>query len=217
MKRIARNALALAVSALWSASTHAMVGCGPGDVTLGVNALGTPGPATSCFAGRGNRLDLDWLNEPDSPVFDATHPWATAAKDEAQAGDPGESFTLSGMRFSVSGATGDSSGAWSLSWTPVTGDAGRLLDLVVVLKASNTWYGYFFENQALDASGSRNGTWQVSFLDRRGRIPDLAYLAVLGRNADGGVPPAVVPLPPSVLLLGSALAAAGLLRRRHLA
>jgi hypothetical protein len=215
MKLASRSIVAVALATLWTGSAQAVVACDPGDVTLGLDGLSNPIPADLCYQGDGNNLDLGWLNAQGDPIADPAYPWVMLAKDEAEPGGSDESFSLGGLSFSVTGAVEGSSGVWTLSWTPAAEGVGTVIDLTVVLKASNTWYGYLLENESLDASGSRDGTWEVTFLNGGGQIPDLSYLAVLGRPAEGGIPPAAIPLPASVLLLGSAIAGLGTIGRRR--
>lgn len=88
-------------------------------------------------------------------------------------------------------ASGHTSGNWSLLATDTNGLDGlnlpMELDLVVVLKASNRYAAYFFDDAILD--GSDGGTWSVAFTNHGGQVPGLSYLGLYVRvDADGGIP-----------------------------
>lgn len=136
--------------------------------------------------------------------------WSLGAKDNIGGSD--SSNTVLGITFSVV-ATAGKSGSWTVNGTgpglPTT------LDLIGVLKGSNNYAAFFFDNVAFD--GSSGGNWSISFVNNGGRIPDLSHLSVYVRAGDpgGGTPPQAIPEPASIALAGLAMLGAGLASRRR--
>lgn len=114
--------------------------------------------------------------------------WMLLAKDSDK------SFaSFMGVQFDLD-TTGGKSGTWSLSAFDTSGLDGlnvpMELDLVVVLKASNRYAAYFFDDMVLD--GSNAGTWSIGFTNHGGQIPGLSYFGLYVRvDEDGGIPSAI--------------------------
>jgi hypothetical protein len=119
--------------------------------------------------------------------------------------------TFGGVQFSVEGLDpGNTSGSYTLSWTddppPPGGELPLVLDMTIVLKASNSYAAYLFndvvfgEDPAGSGSGSGSGTWQIHFTNGGGRIPDLSHASIYFR--DPGNP---MPAPGTLLLLSLGL------------
>lgn len=136
--------------------------------------------------------------------------WTLLAKDSDK------SFaSFMGVDFKLD-ASGHTSGGWSLLATDTNGLEGlnlpMELDLVVVLKASNRYAAYFFDDAVLD--GSDGGTWSVAFTNHGGQVPDLSYLGLYVRiDEDGGIP--AIPEAHTYALMLVGLGLVGLAARRR--
>jgi hypothetical protein len=132
--------------------------------------------------------------------------------------DKGESplpASFMGVEFALD-ASGHTAGNWSLAGTDLNGSAllnvPMELDVVAVLKASNRYAAYYFDDVVLD--GTDGGTWSIAFANHGGQIPGLSHLSFYVRvDGDGGVPS---PIPEArtyaMMLVGLALV--GLMARR---
>jgi hypothetical protein len=114
--------------------------------------------------------------------------WTLLAKDETML-----PATFMGIAFEL-GTAGGKSGTWTLAGTDINGvpllNLPAELDLVAVLKASNRYTAYFFDDAVLD--GTDGGTWSIPFLNHGGQIPDLSHMSVYVRiDEDGGTPAAI--------------------------
>lgn len=130
--------------------------------------------------------------------------------------DTDKSFaSFMGVEFNLD-TSGSKSGTWSLSAFDTNGLEGlnvpMELDLVVVLKASNRYATYFFDDMVLD--GSNAGTWSIGFTNHGGQVPDLSYFGVYVRiDEDGGIP--AIPEAHTYALMLVGLGLVGLAARRR--
>lgn len=135
--------------------------------------------------------------------------WTLLTKDETTGW-----ATFMGIAFDLD-RTGTRSGTWALSaYDPDTTAPLNLpveLDVVAVLKASNRYAAYFFDDAVFD--GSDGGTWSVAFVNGGGQIPDLSHLSFYVRiDEDGGIPSAI-PEPGTYALFLAGLALVGFAAR----
>jgi len=114
--------------------------------------------------------------------------WTLLTKDESM-----RPATFMGIAFEL-GTSDGKSGTWTLAGTDINGapllNLPAELDLVAVLKASNRYAVYFFDDVVLD--GTDGGTWSIPFLNHGGQIPGLSHMSVYVRiDEDGGMPSAI--------------------------
>lgn len=114
--------------------------------------------------------------------------WTLLTKDESM-----RPATFMGIEFELD-TSGGKSGTWALAGTDMNGapllNLPAELDLVFVLKASNRYAAYFFDDAVLD--GTDGGTWSIPFANHGGRIPALSHMSVYVRiDEDGGIPSSI--------------------------
>lgn len=139
--------------------------------------------ATDCY---GVVMGNDKLSAVNSLAWG--NDWTLLGKDESML-----PAAFMGIAFEA-GTSGGRSGTWTLAGTDINGapllNLPVELDLVTVLKASNRYTAYFFDDAVLD--GTDGGTWSILFMNHGGQIPDLSHLSVYARiDRDGGVPAAI--------------------------
>jgi hypothetical protein len=119
--------------------------------------------ATDCYgvvAGNDKLSTVDSLDWGDG--------WTLLTKDESAL-----PVVFMGIEFDLD-TTGGQSGAWTLAGSDVNG-APMELDVVAVLKASNRYALYYFDNVGFD--GTVDGTWSIAFRNHGGQIPDLSHMS----------------------------------------
>jgi hypothetical protein len=102
-----------------------------------------------------------------------------------------------------SGTTGN----WSVH---NTGAANMVLDLVFAMHAADAGAGFLFDNQAINAGQTLNGTWRIEwFTGGNNAYPDFSNLALFGRDVSA------LPEPGEYGMLLVGLGMLGLLARRR--
>lgn len=130
-----------------------------------------------------NALNLNWGTD-----------WAFLAKDDNPGNALNGTGSFMGIDFSLS-ATAGTTGNWSLTGT---GNVPTTLDLIGVLKGSNQYALYLFDDVAFD--GNDGGTWEMTFGNGKKQLAELSHLSLYVRQGNN-----VVPEPASVFLLGAGL------------
>jgi len=115
--------------------------------------------------------------------------------------------SLDGVSFhwGITGVPG-SSGGWSIA-----ADQSVTLDLVVAMHASNYSGAFLFDDIQLTANQTQLGTWQISWLNNGGQVPDYSNASLWVR--DVSVSP--VPEPTTYGLMLAGLGLVGFLARRR--
>ena len=124
--------------------------------------------------------------------------WTLLTKDESPA-----PATFMGIAFDLD-TTGGKWGGWSLDARDVNGASQLNLpvefDVVVVLKASNRFAAYLFDDAVFD--GTDGGTWSIAFENQGGQIPRLSHMSFYVRiDEDGGIPSAIPEARTSAMML----------------
>ena len=134
----------------------------------------------------------------------------------AKSADGGVGYgSLSGIDFTLS-ATAGTVGTWTLSAVDTNGpayaDLPVTMDFVGVLKASNGFAAYYFDDALV--GGGNSGSWTIAFTNRGGQIPDLSHLSLYTRvDATGGIPPIPEAETYAMMLVGLGLV--GFMARRR--
>ncbi len=98
-------------------------------------------------------------------------------------------------------------GTWSVH---NTGAANMVLDLVFAMHAGDAGAGFLFDNQAINAGQTLNGTWRIEwFTGNNNAYPDFSNLALFARDVSA------VPEPGEYGMMLAGLAVLGLLARRR--
>lgn len=129
-------------------------------------------------------------------------PWALLDKYDLNA-----TFSnLGGLQFTFSMING-TAGTWSVQ---NTGATGLVLDLVFAMHAADGGAGFLFDNQAIGAGQTLNGTWRIEwFTGNNNAIPDFSNLTLFGREVQA------VPEPGGYAMLLAGLGVLGVLARRR--
>jgi hypothetical protein len=144
-------------------------------------------------------------------TFDSfgTGTWSLLGKHE---GGSGSGFSLTSSLEFIFDIGDGKSGTWSITNTSATQVA--TLDLVLALKAGDGAGAFLFDNQAIGAGQTLNGTWRIDwFTGNNQGNPDFSNLAVFGREMDEIAPP--VPEPGEYAMLLAGLGVIGFVARRR--
>ena len=177
------------------------------DVQLnGQNADGV----SAVIMGNDNKADLlinDYLGIGGSD-------FTFIVKDDLSSPGPGVG-TYDGVTFTLLAPAGEltsaaMTGEYDLGWTgtkfPLT------IDLAIVLKASDRYAIWFFNDELLPAPGSNapGDYWNITYT-KNNNFPQLSHMAIFGRD----VTQVPVPEPATMLLFGTGLAGLAAVARRR--
>jgi hypothetical protein len=132
--------------------------------------------------------------------------WDGFVKDDGAAG----TVSYLGLNWTLNAPQNVTSGSWTLGVTdPAPVSFPVSVDMLVLLKGSNSWASYLFNGQTFSLAGLNSGTFAINFLNNGGQIPGLSNMAVYFRQA-----PTNVPEPATLVLTGIGLLGATFGRRR---
>jgi hypothetical protein len=92
------------------------------------------------------------------------------------------STTFNGTDFVLTADTRKKSGSWGLDWDNAT--LAQPMDFILVLKGGKKWGAYLFEaGSDLATAGSLDGLFNMSLLNKAGKIAKLRKATIYGRVA----------------------------------
>ncbi|WP_426342821.1 PEP-CTERM sorting domain-containing protein [Pseudoduganella sp. S-14] len=203
MCAIARKMALAATSLILAASALGATGVGntsADDVTLG----GFDSDAFVFSAGWNPHAGVNGDTSGFGTAFDAfgSGAWSLLDKYDLNAGFGNMGVLQFGFAMN-SGTTGN----WSVH---NTGAANMVLDLVFAMHAADAGAGFLFDNQAINAGQTLNGTWRSEwFTGANNAYADFSNLALFGRDVSA------LPEPGEYGMLLVGLGMLGLLARRR--
>jgi hypothetical protein len=147
--------------------------------------------------------------------------WTDSVKDEDLGGGSGTLINYLGLNWTFGASGSGGSGTWSLSIEdPSPTSLPVAVDIAAVVKASNLYAVYFFDDETFSVAGSSPGTWQIVFNGPGGQLAGWSHMTLYFRQ--GTLPPPPPPPPPGQLLpepgtlalIGLGALGVGALRRR---
>lgn len=166
------------------------------------------------FSGNNSNIDINTLSELD---FGSTEAWGSEIKDNTPGGASSSGTgNFLGIDWTLTADSG-TSGTWTLTIAdPNPQDLPVTVDFLAVLKGSNNWGAYYFEDEVFDTEGSTNGSFQITFTNNGNKVPNLSHMSLYLRESQGvGPGPNPVPVPAAVWLFGSGLAGLLTISRRR--
>ncbi len=172
--------------------------------------------ASDCYGVSSGNDDAPTINtltnwaDPD-PALE----WTLLAKSDTGINSGVSSGSLSGIDFTLTASTG-TAGTWTLeafdSNGPSYANLPATMDFVGVLKASNGFAAYYFDDVTVSAGNT--GTWTIAFANKGGQTPDLSHLSLYTRIDESGGIPAAIPEARSYAMMLVGLGLVGFMARR---
>lgn len=131
----------------------------------------------------------------------------------------GNSFTAvnNAFGYSFSKDAGGQSGSWAITNLSA---AQVVLDLAFSMHTGDAGTAFLFDNQAIGAGQTLQGSWRIEWLNNAGKVPNFSNMNLFSRDlsggaAGGGGSAAAVPEPTTWAMLLIGLCGMGLVLQRR--
>lgn len=205
MKNLTQKLAAAAAACLLATSAYADIGTASvNDVTLD----GSPADAFAYEAGWNPHAGLNGDTSGFGTTFDpfGSGTWTLLDKMDTKTG-----FSNSGdLTFALTGTSG-SVGTWTVTNTNLT--TNYQLDLVFALHAGSQGGAWLFDDQAITAGQTLNGTWDINWTvgQGQGNNPDFSNVTIFARE----IVTTPIPEPATYGMMLAGLAVVGAIARRR--
>lgn len=174
VQRFTAGLAATLASLFLAAGAHAAIGsASAADVTL----AGQPADAFAYADGWNPHAGPAG----DTSGFDSAFAgYGTGAWQLLDRADHTDGFANTGqLNFTLTETTG-TMGVWSVTNTSAT--MNMTLDLVFAIHAGGNGGAWLFDDQAIQAGQTLNGTWEIQWTNGGGNVPDFSNVTVFGRD-----------------------------------
>ena len=147
--------------------------------------------------------------------------WSFVVRDPSDAGSP-SSGSFGGVAWTL---TGNGDGTWSLDASNPP-PAQIEVDFIAVLKGSDSWAGWFFDDFIFSVPSTTHGSWTIAWNSNGGQTAGFSHMSLYMREAGytplptsracaGAVCSSTVPEPGTLALIAFGAWGIGALRRRR--
>jgi len=157
--------------------------------------------SVNCGMGTSNNNSNIDINTTQSGEFTfGGSDWGNEIKDNSPGNANSGTGSFLGIDWTLS-ATSGTAGSWTISIQDVPpSNLPVTVDLLAVLKGSNSWAGYLFTGKTFSTDGVTAGSFEIAFTNNGNQAPNLSHMSLYLRENVSSVP-----VPAAVWLFSSGL------------